>query len=73
MSDQKQKGEGDYESARRFNQNSTDYVKHNKQKIAHAAQNAKDALDGPERAALEQAEFEGKRRAKGEDPAISRP
>jgi hypothetical protein len=73
MADQKQKGEGDYESARRFNRRSTDFVQNNKQKIDTAAQDAKNALDTPERAELEQAEIEGKKHAKGEDPAVSRP
>ncbi len=72
MVEKKQKGEGDYESARRFNKNSTEFVQNNKEKINAAAQTAKRALDSPERADLKRAEKEGKSHSKGEDPSGSK-
>jgi hypothetical protein len=73
MIDRKQKGEGDYEAARRFNKKSTEFIQNNKEKISKAAQSAKHALNTSEQAELKRAEIEGKRHAKEENPEISKP
>jgi hypothetical protein len=67
MSDQKVKGEGDYEATRRFRKRTEEYLENNDVE--------KDALraapeDAAEAAELEAAERAGKRRARGEDPAL---
>jgi hypothetical protein len=73
MKTKNQKGEGNYEAARRYNKDSAAFAKNNPKKAKDAAQAAKKALDTPERAELEQAEQDGKKHAHGEDPAVARP
>lgn len=59
-------GEGDRESAKRYNRNTQEFVKSGK--VEEAAKRAGDA-DPKE---LEEAEKEGKKRAKELDPAVGR-
>jgi hypothetical protein len=69
MSKQKVHGEGDYEASRRYRKRAEKFVENND--VDEAAERA-----APESSAEAQdmaaAEAEGKRRAKGEDPAIRR-
>ncbi len=64
------KGEGDYESARRYNEATKQFVEDDKVRDAvknaapHSAQEAKE---------LEAAEQKGLERSKGEDPSVKRP
>ncbi|MEJ0084155.1 MAG: hypothetical protein WDO72_00600 [Pseudomonadota bacterium] len=63
----KVQGEGDYEAARRFRKRSENYVANNdveKAALRAAPQTSREAED------LEAAEAAGKKRAKGEDPAL---
>lgn len=55
-------GEGDYEAARVYDDATAKFAKSGK--VEKAAQDAKKAVDGPERAELERAEAEGKSHAK---------
>ena len=67
MSDPKVQGEGDYESARRYNEKTKDFVEHGK--VGPAADKAR--TDDPAKSAdLEKAEREGRERAKEEDPLL---
>lgn len=62
-------GEGDYEAARRYRKRTDEFVKNNDiEKVALQAGPASSA----EAESLEAAEAAGKRRAKGEDPAVRR-
>lgn len=65
----KNQGEGDKESAERFNKMEQEFVQseRGRQAIESVVE-----LDDAEQDALEAAEREGKARAKGEDPAVSR-
>jgi hypothetical protein len=69
MSKQKVQGEGDYEASRRYRKRTEKFVENND--VDEAAERA-----APETSAeaedMKAAEAEGKRRAKGEDPAIRR-
>jgi hypothetical protein len=67
--DSKVQGEGDYEAARRFRKRSENYVANNdveKAAVRAAPTSGREAED------LLAAEAAGKKRAKGEDPAIQR-
>lgn len=64
----KNQGEGDKESARKYNEEAEAFAKSGK--VTKAARDAKDALDGSEGAELKQAENAGKARSKGEDPQL---
>ena len=65
----KVQGEGDYEAARRFRRRSEDFVaSHDVEKVAHEAAPTS-SREAQEPAA---AEAVGKKRAKGEDPALRR-
>jgi hypothetical protein len=72
MGNLKQKGEGNYEAARKFNKNEKAFVQGHPDKVNKAAADAKKAVNGPEKAGLDAAEREGRRHAKGEDPAVKR-
>jgi hypothetical protein len=65
----KVQGEGDYEATRRYRKRTEEYLKNND--IEKAALRAK-PISKEEAEALEAAEAAGKRRAKGEDPALRR-
>lgn len=56
MSDPKIQGEGDYESARKYDAEQEAFAKSGK--VEGAAKEAADALDGPEGADLEKARIE---------------
>jgi hypothetical protein len=73
MTDQNQKGEGDYAAARRYNKHSEDFIQNNPEKVDAAAKDARKAIDSAEHDDLEDAEREGKSHAKDEDPAVARP
>ena len=65
----KVQGEGDYEAARRFRKRSEEYVANNdveKAAVCAAPQSDREAED------MKAAEAAGKKRAKGEDPALQR-
>jgi hypothetical protein len=69
MTKDKVQGEGDYEAARRFRKRTDEYLENNdveKAAIRAAPQTRREAED------MKAAEAAGKRRAKGEDPAIRR-
>ncbi|HEU5135550.1 MAG TPA: hypothetical protein VFU13_10445 [Steroidobacteraceae bacterium] len=69
MPKQKIQGEGDYEATRRFRKRTEEYLNNNdveKAAVRAAPTSAKEAED------MKAAEAAGKRRAKGEDPAIRR-
>lgn len=65
----KVQGEGDYEATRRYRQRTAEYLRSNdvRQDARRAAPRSR-----KEAAELEAAEVAGKRRAKGEDPALRR-
>lgn len=65
----KVQGEGDYEATRRYRKRTEAYLKNND--IEKAALRAK-PISRQEAEALEAAEAAGKKRAKGEDPALRR-
>lgn len=66
----KNQGEGDKESARKYNEATEAFVKSGK--VDEAARDARNALDGSEREDLLQAEQAGKSHAKGEDPQLNK-
>lgn len=69
MTKQKIQGEGDYEATRRYRKRTTEFLENND--VEKAALRA--APTTPREAeAMKAAEAAGKRRAKGEDPALRR-
>jgi hypothetical protein len=58
-------GEGDYESAKRYQKDAADFA--HSGKVDKAAQDAKKAREGDERPELDRAEDEGRSRAKEPD------
>ena len=69
MPKQKIQGEGDYEATRRYRKRTDEYLKNND--VQKAAVRAAPTSPG-EAEELKAAEAAGKRRAKGEDPALRR-
>jgi hypothetical protein len=69
MSKQKVQGEGDYEATRRYRKRTDEFLKNND--VEKAAVRAAPTSRG-EAEDLKAAEAAGKRRAKGEDPALKR-
>ncbi|MEQ8349677.1 MAG: hypothetical protein RIB84_09490 [Sneathiellaceae bacterium] len=63
-------GEGDRESARRYNKHSREFQAEND--AAAKARDAAKALSGDEGKDLRKAEAEGKAKARGEDPQVHR-
>lgn len=63
-------GEGDYESARRYDKNVRDFVKSGH--VEEAAEEARKARAGGEREEMNRAEKAGKDKAKGFDPQVKR-
>jgi hypothetical protein len=59
------KGEGDYESAERYQREATAFAKSGK--VAPAAEDAKEAVEGDEADELAAAEVKGRSRSKGDD------
>ena len=69
MAKQKVQGEGDYEATRRYRKRTDEYLENNdveKAAVRAAPTSGREAED------MKAAEAAGKRRAKGEDPAIRR-
>jgi hypothetical protein len=69
MPKQKTMGEGDYEATRRYRKRTDEFLKNNdvaKAAVRAAPQSKREAED------MKAAEAAGKRRAKGEDPALRR-
>lgn len=67
MTEPKIQGEGDYESARRYNEKTKEFIEEGK--VGPAAERAR--TDDPAKAAeLERAERAGRDRAKEEDPLL---
>ena len=64
--EQKVKGEGDYEATRRYRKRTEEYLENNDVEKAALRAAPRDAAEAEE---LESAEEMGKSRAKGEDPA----
>jgi hypothetical protein len=69
MSKQKIQGEGDYEATRRYRKRTEEFLETND--VEKAAVRAAPETEAEE-AELEAAEEAGKKRAKGEDPALRR-
>ena len=69
MTKQKIQGEGDYEATRRYRKRTDEYLENNDVEKAAVRAQPESASEAEE---LEQAEEAGKRRAKGEDPALKR-
>ena len=69
MSKEKVQGEGDYEASRRYRKRTNEYLENND--VEKAALRAKPTTSR-EAEDMQAAEAAGKRRAKGEDPAIRR-
>ncbi len=65
----KVQGEGDYEAARRYRKRTKEYLENND--VAKAAVRARPTTRA-EAQAMQAAEAAGKKRAKGEDPALRR-
>ncbi|MCW5770269.1 MAG: hypothetical protein KIT16_01435 [Rhodospirillaceae bacterium] len=63
---QRNEGEGNKTAAREYNKGAAEHARH-PDEVKKAAAAAKRALDGPEGAALREAEIEGKSAARGED------
>jgi hypothetical protein len=61
-------GEGSQSGARQYNEETQAFVADGK--VKKAADDAAEALNGPEAGTLEQAEQEGKRHSHGEDPKL---
>lgn len=70
MSKWKNQGEGDKESARKYNKAASAFA--HSGKVEQAAKDAEKALEGSERDELLKAEQAGKSHAKGEDPQLNR-
>ena len=66
--DQKNEGEGSRSGARAYNQATKEFI--DSGRVDEAAAKARTAVEGGEKAELDRAEAEGKRHAKGEDPAL---
>lgn len=66
----KVQGEGDYEAGRRYDEKSREFVKNND--VDQAARDAEPASQAEQRE-MEQAEEQGKSRAKEEDRLLDRP
>jgi len=69
MTKQKVQGEGDYEATRRYRKRTDEFLKNNdveKASLRAAPESSREAED------MKAAEAAGKRRAKGEDPALRR-
>ena len=69
MAKQKVQGEGDYEATRRYRKRTDEFLKNNdveKAAVRAAPTSSREAED------MKAAEAAGKRRAKGEDPALRR-
>jgi hypothetical protein len=64
-------GEGNRTAARSYNEATKAFVASGK--VPNAAQDAARAVAGPEAEKLRQAEQEGKRHSRGEDPLLARP
>jgi hypothetical protein len=67
--DSKVQGEGDYEAARRYRKRTTEYLENNDVEKAAVRAAPRSRADAEGMAAAEKA---GKKRARGEDPAIRR-
>jgi hypothetical protein len=59
MTNDKTQGEGNYDAAREYDEGATAFAK-DQLKVKQAAEEAKKALEGPERDELEAAEKQGK-------------
>ena len=69
MTKQKIQGEGDYEATRRYRKRTEEFLKNNdveKASVRAAPESSREAED------MKAAEAAGKKRAKGEDPALRR-
>ncbi|MEP7348868.1 MAG: hypothetical protein ABI668_02825 [Sphingorhabdus sp.] len=56
-------GEGNYDAAREYDEKTTEFAK-DKDRVEQAAKEAKDAVNSDERDELEEAEAEGREKAK---------
>ena len=69
MPKDKNQGEGDRESARRYNENVKEHIDSGKSE--EAAERARRDIEGPEAEELSRAEQEGKKRIAEEDPEVT--
>lgn len=65
---QRNEGEGNKTAAKEYNKAATEHA--NSGRSEDAAEQARQALDTPEGTEMREAEIEGKRHAKGEDPQL---
>ncbi|MDB5410044.1 MAG: hypothetical protein JWL84_4956 [Rhodospirillales bacterium] len=70
VSGQANEGEGNKTAARHYDKAQAEFAKSGK--VADAARQAREAVDGPEGKELEKAEATGKSHSAGEDPALKR-
>jgi hypothetical protein len=63
-------GEGNKTAAREYNEAQKRFAQSGK--VEQKAREAEEALDGPEKEALQQAEAAGKRHSAGEDPTVKK-
>jgi hypothetical protein len=63
-------GEGSRTAARRYDQDAQRFAQSGQ--VERKAREARDAIDGPEGKELAEAEMQGRRHSKGEDPEIKR-
>jgi len=63
-------GEGSRTAARKFNKQAREFAESGK--VNAAAEKAKEAIQGPERDELKEAEAKGQERAREQDPAVGR-
>lgn len=69
MPNDKNQGEGDRESARRYNANVKEHIESGQSEAA--AERARRDIEGPEAEELSRAEQEGKKRIAEEDPEVT--
>ncbi|NJO67667.1 MAG: hypothetical protein HC826_01650 [Rhodospirillales bacterium] len=62
-------GEGNREAAKAYNEQQHDFVEQGR--VEKAADEAREAIESEEKHDLERAEAEGKKHAKGVDPAVT--
>ncbi len=69
-SEQQNEGEGSRTAAKRYDKDAQRFAESGK--VEQKAREARDAVDGPEGKELAEAEAQGRRHSKGEDPEIKR-
>lgn len=70
MPSQKNEGEGNRTAAREYNEKTRRFAESGR--VEESGRKARQAIEGSEKAQLERAERNGKSKARGEDPAVTR-